>query len=252
MQEPYPKRHWVHLSCAYWMPTLEQDQEEPVVTGIQNTDIRRFRLACQICGQRKGACVQCPAKDCLKAYHPECARRYGAFMGYGYNTYPNWRIYCEDHAELPIKLKIKKLKDSTHNQLVKFCRALNRTADLNEDTTPTTWPKKVTFKRTTSKPSRERSKNLNPNEIERQNKLIDAFLSSFYSNINLNSSQQFSITLKRDPNGGFEVASIDIPPPDDQQTEEENPSLGKRKTKSPSPDPISLKVNPKNRKVKGC
>lgn len=185
-----------------------------------------------------GACVQCPAKDCLKSYHPECARSYGIFMGHSYNAYPFWRIYCEDHAELAIKQRFKKAKNSLHNQLLKFCRALNRTADLHEDITSIPVPKRVTFKRPPpqSGVDRSRGRKVNPEDNDRQNKLIEAFLCSFYSNNNLNSSQQFTINLRRDPNGGFEVASISIPPPDDEQTDEEETALGKRNPKTISPE----------------
>ncbi len=49
--EPVPSRFWVHSSCAYWLPGLELDPESKLITGVEQVDMRRFRMRCSICGQ---------------------------------------------------------------------------------------------------------------------------------------------------------------------------------------------------------
>ena len=49
--EPAPSRFWVHSSCAYWLPGLDFDPESRLITGIEQVDLRRFRMRCGICGQ---------------------------------------------------------------------------------------------------------------------------------------------------------------------------------------------------------
>lgn len=160
-------------------------------------------------------------------------------MGYGYTTYPFWRIYCEDHAELLVKQKIRKLQDAMYNKLLKFCRAVNRHADLYGDKPADNSYVNSSFKRlyTKTKSARPKVKKTAPGDEDRQRKIVEAFLSSFYENNNVNSSQQFIITLRRDPNDDYEVTEIAIPPPDDDLTQEDEGQLGKRKSKELSPPP---------------
>lgn len=171
-----------------------------------------------------GACVQCPADGCFKAYHPECARRYKVYLGYGYTSYPYWRIYCSSHSELPIKTRLKKLVSDVHTCLLKACRGINRFADLygtpvnNEEENG----RRVVIKRINRPGSSLKSAK------SKQDLIVNAFLESFYQSVNDNSGPKFAITLRRDPEGGYSVDHVSIPHPDDQDTVVDESSLGKR------------------------
>ena len=49
--EPAPSRFWVHSSCAYWLQGLEFEADSGLIAGVEQVDLRRFRLRCGICGQ---------------------------------------------------------------------------------------------------------------------------------------------------------------------------------------------------------
>lgn len=151
-------------------------------------------------------------------------------MGYGYNSYPYWRIYCEDHSELLVKQKMRRFGESTYNRLLKFCRVINRQADLHEDKVQDLCSKDSPYRRLYLKSLHKTKGEVSPAEPdERTQKVIDAFLSSFYEHNNLNSSERFTIILNRDPNGGFEVSDVVIPQEKPHEPQEDEPMLGKRK-----------------------
>lgn len=119
--EPVSDKAWVHWTCGFWVPGLDFDFEQGLIHQIDQVDPYRFELQCLLCSQSRlwlktenGACVQCCGPDCTKAYHPECARRYGIFIGHGYQSYPLWRIYCPEHEDNKI---IKQLKESFQRRL---------------------------------------------------------------------------------------------------------------------------------------
>ena len=158
-------------------------------------------------------------------------------MGYGYSSFPFWRIYCDDHAELLIKQRLRKGPDHVYNQLLRFCRTLNRIADIHEDLPAIAGLKKIPFKRSTHiKEKKTRGKRSALEDPGRRQEVIAAFLSSYYEQHFNNSSQQFTVTLRRHPNETFEVLAVTVPPPDDQQTQEEEASLGKRKPRPDGPE----------------
>ena len=47
---------------------------EPVME-VEKVPKTRWKLACYICNQRMGACIQCSNKNCYQAFHVTCARR---------------------------------------------------------------------------------------------------------------------------------------------------------------------------------
>eukprot|EP00043_Microstomoeca_roanoka_P000319 m.27428 g.27428 ORF g.27428 m.27428 type:complete len:801 (-) comp10246_c1_seq1:186-2588(-) len=66
--------NFAHLRCAMWIPEssiVDTDLMEPV--DISNVPIDRFKLLCSLCGQRKGACMQCCVSSCTTAFHVSCA-----------------------------------------------------------------------------------------------------------------------------------------------------------------------------------
>ena len=68
---------WAHLLCAIWIPEVSLGNTtfmEPVM-DVEKVPKNRWKLVCEICNQRMGACIQCGHKSCFKAFHVTCGRR---------------------------------------------------------------------------------------------------------------------------------------------------------------------------------
>ena len=73
---------WSHVVCALWINELyfaNPIYMEPI-EGIDAIPKSRWKLACYICKQRVGACIQCANRNCFLAYHVTCAKRAGLYM----------------------------------------------------------------------------------------------------------------------------------------------------------------------------
>lgn len=95
---------WAHLSCAIWIPEIAientSDLMEPI-KHLHSIPQSRRNLACCVCKRKKGACIQCSVKSCMKAYHVTCAQRSGLVM----NCSPSskgtvtYLSYCPKHSK---------------------------------------------------------------------------------------------------------------------------------------------------------
>jgi len=74
---------WAHVTCALWCPaTYMRSKElmEPVARLGREFSEERLCLACAICGEAKGGCVQCWMHNCFKVFrqycflHADCSR----------------------------------------------------------------------------------------------------------------------------------------------------------------------------------
>ena len=65
---------WCHATCAVWIP--ETGFHDPAtmasVIGIDSVEKSRWRLVCDLCHVRQGACMQCMAHACRYSFHPLC------------------------------------------------------------------------------------------------------------------------------------------------------------------------------------
>lgn len=93
---------WVHLLCAIWVPETRVANDvfmEPV-TGVDRIPKQRWKLKCQICEIRMGACIQCIKNSCFSAFHATCARKEKLLMpmkaSQGSEA-PTLAAYCEKH-----------------------------------------------------------------------------------------------------------------------------------------------------------
>jgi NuA3 HAT complex component NTO1 len=98
---------WAHLLCAIWIPEVSLGNTtfmEPVM-DVEKVPKGRWKLTCDICKQKMGACIQCSYKHCYTAFHVSCARRARWYLsmksshGGPANLDSNMlRAYCGSHV----------------------------------------------------------------------------------------------------------------------------------------------------------
>ena len=98
---------WAHLLCAIWIPEVSLGNTtfmDPVM-DVEKVPKSRWRLTCDICKQKMGACIQCSHKACYTAFHVTCAKRARWYVsmksnqGGSANLDSNMlRAYCGNHV----------------------------------------------------------------------------------------------------------------------------------------------------------
>lgn len=76
---------WAHLVCAIWINETWVSNTvfmEPI-DGIESIPKQRWRLICNLCRKRAGACIQCSKSSCYTAYHVTCAQKQGLYLKLG-------------------------------------------------------------------------------------------------------------------------------------------------------------------------
>jgi hypothetical protein len=67
---------WCHVFCVINIPEVDIGDEAGMTEiSLAKIDKKRFRLTCDVCKTRSGACVECEHGKCKKAYHSECGRK---------------------------------------------------------------------------------------------------------------------------------------------------------------------------------
>ncbi|PNS14522.1 hypothetical protein CAC42_3808 [Sphaceloma murrayae] len=74
-----------HRSCALYTPEtyLSIDNGIETVRNVAGVDKARLDLKCNFCRSKRGACFQCAAKKCTRAFHATCAAAAGVQIDSG-------------------------------------------------------------------------------------------------------------------------------------------------------------------------
>ncbi|UJR35888.1 hypothetical protein I4U23_028631 [Adineta vaga] len=62
-------QQWVHLSCAFWLPTVEFDEE----MSPSLKDVLQDNSTCLLCQKTNGVKIKCCWKNCTNQFHAKCA-----------------------------------------------------------------------------------------------------------------------------------------------------------------------------------
>jgi len=116
-----PSTLWVHVFCAVQVTgVVIQDKERVEGIYIGAVEPRRFRLKCEVCGTRHGACIQCSHKKCPAAFHPECAKALFLYTRDKYGSNEDNAIFCAQHRTMKLR-KFVELKEKHQLEEVNSC-----------------------------------------------------------------------------------------------------------------------------------
>lgn len=82
---PTDNGRMAHRSCALFTPETWVTEENGVekIFGVTGIDRARLDLKCNFCRSKRGACFQCAAKKCTRAFHATCALAAGVQIDSG-------------------------------------------------------------------------------------------------------------------------------------------------------------------------
>jgi len=118
-----PKQMWVHVFCALRVPRVTVGNSD-LVEGIhlERVEERLFRLKCEVCGSKEGACIKCAQKGCGAAFHPECGKAFFLFTGWKLSRSLENQIYCNQHRTFRLRKLIEIKERCAVNELSAFFR----------------------------------------------------------------------------------------------------------------------------------
>ncbi|KAM8900138.1 LOW QUALITY PROTEIN: protein Jade-1 [Spinachia spinachia] len=93
---------WVHVSCALWIPEVSigcPEKMEPI-TKVSHIPASRWALACSLCREHTGTCIQCCMPSCIVAFHVTCAFDRGLEMRtiLAENDEVRFKAFCLQHS----------------------------------------------------------------------------------------------------------------------------------------------------------
>ncbi|KAJ2008588.1 hypothetical protein H4R26_000061 [Coemansia thaxteri] len=94
---------WAHLLCALWIPEVGISNTvymEPI-DSVDQIPRSRWKLYCNLCHRKVGACIQCSQRQCVTAFHATCARRARLSMTVRADRRTGetiFRAFCEKHT----------------------------------------------------------------------------------------------------------------------------------------------------------
>jgi len=114
-----PKHIWCHLFCMTRMPgVLIKDKPRKSGFSLSNLDATRYKQKCEVCGTRKGACLQCSHKKCSLAFHPECGKSFFLFARDKGET----GVFCSQHRTLKLRQFLEHKEKKQVDEIVVFFR----------------------------------------------------------------------------------------------------------------------------------
>mmetsp|Transcript_12640 Transcript_12640/g.18426 ORF Transcript_12640/g.18426 Transcript_12640/m.18426 type:complete len:725 (+) Transcript_12640:14-2188(+) len=129
-----PEAVWVHVFCAVHLgPSAFKDTTYMSQIDLGAVDSNRFKLKCEVCGTKNGACLQCQHGRCQSAFHPECAK--DLFVNTRKKSeYDEVKAYCSQHKPLKLRRVLENTDKQTAEDVLVFCKEFERaeTAQSNE------------------------------------------------------------------------------------------------------------------------
>ena len=118
-----PVQVWVHIFCALRVPKVSITSPG-LVDGIHldTVEKRRFKLKCEVCGNKGGACIKCAQKKCSAAFHPECGKTFFLFSGWKLGRALENEIYCNQHRTFRLRKWVEIKERCAINELAAFFR----------------------------------------------------------------------------------------------------------------------------------
>ncbi|XP_051869659.1 protein Jade-1 [Pristis pectinata] len=121
---------WVHVSCALWIPEVSigcPEKMEPI-TKVSHIPASRWALACSLCTERTGTCIQCSMASCITAFHVTCAfdRNLEMRTILAENDEVKFKSYCLEHSSTPTTCSTKR------DEARQFTVATDGIAEVNQ------------------------------------------------------------------------------------------------------------------------
>lgn len=118
-----PKQIWVHIFCALRVPKVSITNPALVdEIHLESVEKRRFKLKCEVCGSKGGACIKCAQKKCGAAFHPECGKTFFLFTGWKLGRALENEIYCNQHRTFRLRKLVDIKERCAVNELSAFFR----------------------------------------------------------------------------------------------------------------------------------
>ncbi|KAI9595406.1 JmjC domain, hydroxylase-domain-containing protein [Syncephalis fuscata] len=104
---PVDDGRWVHRICATCVPETgimcAPHSSSEYATNIDKIPEARWKLKCQICSDKHGACVQCVKGKCVRAFHVTCAQSQGLCLRRIVDGEPDaFECFCAQHNPLAV------------------------------------------------------------------------------------------------------------------------------------------------------
>lgn len=91
---------WVHFTCVNWFSDISFVDSNPNrLSKSLRTENEKTPEKCVVCDVAFGRTISCDSSDCLKQFHPRCARVKGIIRRWDIMKHINNKIYCLWHLK---------------------------------------------------------------------------------------------------------------------------------------------------------
>ncbi|XP_067852301.1 protein Jade-1 isoform X2 [Heptranchias perlo] len=189
---------WVHVSCALWIPEVSigcPEKMEPI-TKVSHIPASRWALACSLCSERTGTCIQCSMASCITAFHVTCAFDHNLEMRtiLAENDEVKFKSYCLEHSSTITNSSAK--RDEAISKLSE-ARQLTITTDGTAEVNPSErdLEKASLRKQKLQQLEEEFYELVKPSDVAQQLQMSDVLVDFFYQYWRLKRKSNFNQPL---------------------------------------------------------